>query len=128
MLVAVAGMVGTGGRRRRMPPLGAIEAFVRVAEHGSLKEAADKLALSSPAVSRRIQSIERFMGVPLFDRVGSGMVMNERGEALFARLLPALLELSAAIHGTEPVREVEPVREAERALPPAEDGPLVAAA
>ena len=53
---------------RRLPPLTAIEAFVQVARLGSVKAAAEELALSAPALSRRIQALERFIGKPLFER------------------------------------------------------------
>ncbi len=46
---------------RRLPPLGSIEAFVQVARLGSIKAAAEELALSAPALSRRVQSLERFL-------------------------------------------------------------------
>ena len=49
-------------RMRRLPPLTAIEAFVQVARLGSVKAAAEALALSSPALSRRVQAMERFVG------------------------------------------------------------------
>jgi len=41
---------------RRLPPLTAIEAFVQVARLGSVKAAAEALALSSPALTRRIHA------------------------------------------------------------------------
>ena len=47
---------------RRLPPLGAIEAFVQVARLWSIKAAAEDLALSAPALSRRVQSLERLLG------------------------------------------------------------------
>src|SRR3546814_17607086 len=43
----------------RLPPLGAIEAFVTVARMGSIKNAAEVLALSPSALSRRVQKIGR---------------------------------------------------------------------
>jgi len=54
---------------RRLPPLTAIEAFVQVARLGSIKAASQELALSPPALSRRVQALERFIGRPLFDRL-----------------------------------------------------------
>jgi LysR family transcriptional regulator, glycine cleavage system transcriptional activator len=51
---------------RRLPPLTAIEAFVQVARLGSIKAASAELALSAPALSRRVQALERFIGRPLF--------------------------------------------------------------
>ena len=60
---------------RRLPPLTAVEAFVQVARLGSVKAAAEELALSSPALSRRIQSLERFVGRPLFERRHQAMIL-----------------------------------------------------
>ena len=51
---------------RRLPPLRALEAFIRVAKLGSSKAAAAELALSAPALSRRIKSLEDHIGKPLF--------------------------------------------------------------
>ena len=67
---------------RRLPPLGAIEAFVQVARLGSVKAAAQELALSAPALSRRVQSLERFIGKPLFDRRHQAMTPNADGDRL----------------------------------------------
>lgn len=85
---------------RRLPPLTAIEAFVQVARLGSVKAAAQELALSSPALSRRIQALERFVGRPLFDRRHQAMVINKDGERLLARLAPAIDALSVAVDAT----------------------------
>ncbi|SFR85542.1 LysR substrate-binding domain-containing protein [Sphingomonas jatrophae] len=82
---------------RRLPPLTAVEAFVQVARLGSVKAAAEELALSSPALSRRIQALERFVGRPLFERRHQAMALNPAGEALLARLAPALGQLAEAM-------------------------------
>ena len=82
---------------RRLPPLGAIEAFVQVARLGSVKAAAEELALSAPALSRRVQSLERFIGRPLFDRRHQAIVLNADGERLLGHLAPALDQLSDAV-------------------------------
>ena len=93
---------------RRLPPLGAIEAFVQVARTGSVKAAAEELALSAPALSRRVQSMERFIGKPLFDRRHQAIVLNGDGERLLSHLAPALDQLSDAVEsmtsGTELLR------------------------
>jgi LysR family glycine cleavage system transcriptional activator len=80
-----------------MPPLGAIEAFVQVARLGSVKAAAEELALSAPALSRRVQALERFVGKPLFDRRHQAVVLNSEGERLLGHLAPALDQLSDAV-------------------------------
>lgn len=85
---------------RRLPPLTAIEAFVQVARLGSIKAAAEELALSSPALSRRVQAMERFVGRSLFERRHQAMMLNTDGELLLARLAPALDALAEAIDNT----------------------------
>lgn len=82
---------------RRLPPLTAIEAFVQVARLGSIKSAAEDLALSSPALSRRVQALERFLGRPLFNRRHQALVLTEDGEKLLRQIAPALDMLSTAI-------------------------------
>ena len=82
---------------RRLPPLGAIEAFVQVARLGSVKAAAQELALSAPALSRRVQSLERFIGKPLFDRRHQAMTPNADGERLMSEIAPVLDRLSDAV-------------------------------
>jgi len=93
---------------RRLPPLGAIEAFVQVARLGSVKAAAEDLALSAPALSRRVQSLERFVGRSLFARRHQAMVLNDDGERLLGQLAPVLDQLSDAVEamtsGTELLR------------------------
>lgn len=93
---------------RRLPPLTAVEAFVQVARLGSVKAAADELALSSPALSRRVQALERFVGRPLFARRHQAMTLNDDGERLLARIAPALDSLSEAIE--EVTGEAEAMR------------------
>jgi LysR family glycine cleavage system transcriptional activator len=82
---------------RRLPPLGSIEAFVQVARLGSIKAAAEELSLSAPALSRRIQSLERFIARPLFARRHQAMVLNEDGERLLVQIAPVLDQLSDAV-------------------------------
>ncbi|WP_010214634.1 LysR substrate-binding domain-containing protein [Sphingomonas sp. PAMC 26621] len=82
---------------RRLPPLTAIEAFVQVARTGSIKAASQELALSPPALSRRIQSLERFIGRPLFERRHQAVVLNADGDRLLQQIAPALDQLSDAV-------------------------------
>ncbi|WP_188658407.1 LysR substrate-binding domain-containing protein [Sphingomonas metalli] len=91
---------------RRLPPLGAIEAFVQVARLGSVKAAAEELALSAPALSRRVQSLERFIGRPLFARRHQAMVLNEDGERLLTEIAPVLDQLSNAVEAMTAGREL----------------------
>jgi LysR family transcriptional regulator, glycine cleavage system transcriptional activator len=82
---------------RRLPSLSGVEAFVAVARTGSVKAAAEELALSSPALSRRIQSLERFVGRDLFERRHQAMALTPAGERLIALIAPAIDQLSDAL-------------------------------
>ena len=82
---------------RRLPSLAGIEAFVHVARLGSVKAAADELSLSSPALSRRIQALERFVDKPLFERRHQAIRLNQDGEKLMHLVAPVLDSLSDAI-------------------------------
>lgn len=82
---------------RRLPPVGSIQAFVAVARLGSLKAAAEALSLSSPALTRRIQSLEQFIGASLFDRQHNSVEINTRGAAFLAEIEPHVDALSLAV-------------------------------
>jgi LysR family transcriptional regulator, glycine cleavage system transcriptional activator len=82
---------------KRLPPLTAVEAFVQTARLGSIKAAAESLSLSSPALSRRVQALERFVGRPLFDRRHQAVLLNPDGAQLLAEIGPALEELGHAM-------------------------------
>lgn len=81
----------------RAPSLSTIEAFLAAAERGSFKAAADRLCLSAPAVTRRIQALERHAGAALFERKAGGVSLTVEGRELAARMGPALDELRAAL-------------------------------
>jgi LysR family glycine cleavage system transcriptional activator len=82
---------------KRLPPLTAVEAFVQTARLGSIKAAAESLALSSPALSRRVQAMERHVGRPLFDRRHQAILLNPDGAQLLTEIGPALEELGHAM-------------------------------
>ncbi len=82
---------------RRLPPLTALEAFVQVARLGSVKAAAEELALSTPALSRRIQALERYVGRALFERKHQALEINADGLGLLNDIAPALDAMSVAV-------------------------------
>ncbi|HEX5184759.1 MAG TPA: LysR substrate-binding domain-containing protein [Allosphingosinicella sp.] len=82
---------------RRLPPLTGLEAFVQVARLGSLKAAAEALSLSSPALTRRIQALERYVGHPLFERRHQGVHLNPDGERLLDEIGPSIDALTLAM-------------------------------
>ncbi|AKM10522.1 LysR substrate-binding domain-containing protein [Croceicoccus naphthovorans] len=82
---------------RRLPPLRSLEAFVRIARLGSAKSAAEELAISPSALSRRVSALEDFTGKKLFNRKHQAMVLTADGTDLFEAVAPALDELADRI-------------------------------
>jgi len=58
------------------------QTFVSVAEFGTVSEAARRLHIAQPALSRQITSLEQGLGLKLFDRVGRRLVLTGAGEQL----------------------------------------------
>lgn len=62
-----------------------LEVFVAVAGHGTVTEAASKVALTQSAASQALQMLQQGLGVALFDRVGRRLQLNEHGRLLLPR-------------------------------------------
>jgi DNA-binding transcriptional LysR family regulator len=74
-----------------------IEAFVVVTQLHSVTAAAEKLHLTQPAVSRRLQRIEEELGVALFERLGTKMVLTPPGDAFLRRSISLIADLKEAV-------------------------------
>ncbi len=62
-----------------------METFVRIVEAGSLSAAAAQMRSTQPTVSRRLQALERSLGVRLLQRSTHVMRLTEDGERCFER-------------------------------------------
>ena len=82
---------------RRLPPLRALEAFVRIVRLGSAKAAANELGLSPSALSRRVSALEEFVGKRLFTRQHQAMKLTDDGQAFYNAVSPKLEELAEAV-------------------------------
>ena len=82
---------------RRLPPLRALEAFVRTVRAGSARAAADELGLSPSALSRRIGNLESFVGKRLFTRARQAMSLTDEGQAFYEAINPHLEALARAV-------------------------------
>ena len=82
---------------RRLPPLRALEAFVRVVRLGSAKAAASELGLSPSALSRRVGALEDFVGKRLFTRHHQAMKLTDEGQAFYNAVSPKLEDLAEAV-------------------------------
>ncbi|HEY4201486.1 MAG TPA: LysR family transcriptional regulator [Devosiaceae bacterium] len=69
-----------------------LQVFVAVAERQHMTRAAEALNLTQSTASAAIAALESRHGVPLFDRVGRGLVLSEAGRTL----LPYAREVLAA--------------------------------
>ena len=62
-----------------------LNAFIAIAEMRSFSQAAERLHLTQPAVSKRLASLESQLNVRLFDRLGRETDLTEAGRALLPR-------------------------------------------
>ncbi|MGG4606164.1 LysR substrate-binding domain-containing protein [Paenalcaligenes sp. Me131] len=63
------------------------QAFLLVAQHGSITYAAQRLALSQPTITNYIRQIEQRYGIELFYRQGKGLVISKEGQHILPHLL-----------------------------------------
>lgn len=80
-----------------------MQTFVRIVEAGSLSAAAEQLRTSQPTVSRRLQALERALGLRLLRRSTHVMKLTEEGERCFVQareLLEGWSAMEAELRGT----------------------------
>ena len=58
--------------------------FVAVGRLGSIRKAADELNVSASAIDRQILNVEADLGLPLFERLPSGLRLTAAGEIMMA--------------------------------------------
>jgi DNA-binding transcriptional LysR family regulator len=81
-----------------------VEAFIAISRGGGFRRAATALHLSQPAVSRRLELLERELGAPLFERMRSGVLLTEAGKAFLPHaeaLLASMRDGIDAVRGLE---------------------------
>lgn len=84
---------------RRLPPLNAVKAFEAAARLVSFTKAGEELNVTHGAISRQVALLESWLGVTLFQRVKSQVVLTEAGKKFLMKIGDALDQISlAAIH------------------------------
>jgi DNA-binding transcriptional LysR family regulator len=58
--------------------------FMAVGRSGSIRKAADELNVSASAIARQIQNVESDIGMPLFERLPTGLRLTAAGEIMMA--------------------------------------------
>ena len=61
-------------------------AFLVTAEEGSLSAAARALDMTQPTVGRQVSALEAELGISLFERTNSGLVLTQSGADLMAQV------------------------------------------
>jgi LysR family transcriptional regulator, regulator for bpeEF and oprC len=79
-----------------MDKLRSLQYFVAAAEAASLSAAARRFGVSTAAVSKLIQSLERELGLTLFERHAQGLALTAGGAAYLDACRPALAQLAEA--------------------------------
>ena len=87
------------------PSLPDLTAFQVIATHRSFRKAALELGVSASALSHTIRHIEEQLGVRLLHRTTRSVALTEAGQALLARLQPALWEIQEALDSVNAFRE-----------------------
>ena len=79
-----------------LPSARTLEAFVATARLGSLAAASTRVAMSVPALSRRLTALELGLGVRLMERVPRGVVLTSAGKTYLVHAVAVLDRLQTA--------------------------------
>jgi LysR family transcriptional regulator for bpeEF and oprC len=79
-----------------MDRLRALQYFIASAEEGSFSAAARKLEVTIPAVAKLVSSLERDIGVSLFERSAHGLSLTAAGESYLEACQPSVERLREA--------------------------------
>src|SRR5579884_3764879 len=82
--------------QKTLPPLELLRGFEAAARNLSFTRAAGELFLTQGAVSRQIQALEEFLGVPLFERRHKALELTDAGRSYYRTVAPVLDELREA--------------------------------
>ncbi|BAT59127.1 HTH-type transcriptional regulator GltC [Variibacter gotjawalensis] len=69
-----------------------LEAIRDVAESGSIRRSAERLAITPSALTRKIQDFEQEIGTTVFERLPQGMRLNSAGELLLRHIRDQLAD------------------------------------
>lgn len=60
-----------------------LHSFISVADKGSFNKAAERLSISTPAVMKQMNALEKSVGVELFHRTNQGITLTEAGKSFY---------------------------------------------
>lgn len=87
---------------RRLPSLAALRSFEATARHLSVTRAANELTVTPGAVSRAVRQLEHELGISLFLREATGLVLTSAGDTLLDAARDAFDRLAAGVDSIRP--------------------------
>ena len=84
-----------------------VATFVKIVEFNNFTKAADSLGYSQAAVTAQIKSLEKELGVPLFDRVGKRIFLTQAGKTFLPYAIDLLKAEEAAKNSVGVSEELE---------------------
>ena len=84
--------------------LSQLRAFVEIAKAGQLTRAAERLHLSQPALSGQLKALEEGLGIGLFERSSTGMMLTPGGRSLLAEAQRILAAIQQLKHSAQQLR------------------------
>jgi DNA-binding transcriptional LysR family regulator len=93
-----------------------LQAFVAVVDSGSMVRAAERLHLTQPALTRRVQNLEAMLGVELLDRLSKPLKPSAAGNEVYVLARSVLRAVDDLVSMASP--ESEPSGELRIGMPP----------
>ncbi len=84
-----------------------LRCFLTVYEHGSLTAAAEELGYAQPSISEQVRALEKSIGLPLFRRVGRGVVPTTVADTLRPHAEATIAAAEEALRAVQRVKAFE---------------------
>ncbi len=90
----------------RLPPLNAVRAFDAVARLGSVRAAAEQLAVTPAAGSQQLRVLDAHLGIALVQKQGRGLTLTDPGRTWHGEIARHLRAIALAAERVRPGRRV----------------------
>lgn len=80
-----------------LPSLTSVRSFEAAARNKSITAAANELCVTPAAVTHQVRSLERWLGIDLFDRKGSTLTLTAAGDIFFVGVNKGIEAIRAAV-------------------------------
>lgn len=94
----------------RFPSIDGLRAFDAAVRLGSFERAADELAITASAVSKRVSTLEDLLATPLLQRSGKALALTAAGKEYLAQVRAALGLLAAMPLHQRPAQRLQRLR------------------